>query len=164
MTPRRRYDGLSASASATCATALAMTSTSGWTARGHIIKVFYRATISFPKFIHDLNKFSWIKSNKTIFRTHLHHSLEDARWANKTYAIKGRYYGENLRPLEERYDRSFALANELEAYGSINAHGIMMHDAQNAKSPKPKTFFQKNNPPRRGISLIIWNNSSYVSL
>ncbi len=84
------------------------------------------------------------------FRTHLHHSLEDARWANKTYAIKGRYYGENLRPLEDAMIDHLLLQTNFEAYGSINAHGIMMHDAQMRNLPSQKPFFKKTTLPGEG--------------
>lgn len=84
------------------------------------------------------------------FRTSLKHKREDASWANTSYGIKGRYYGENLQPLtHEEIDKIIDSTN-FEAFGSINAYAIMSANAQMRNLPTLKPFFRKTTLPGEG--------------
>ena len=61
-------------------------------------------------------------------RTHLQHTQKDASWANTSFGIKGRYYGENLQPISDEEIDTLIASTNFEAYGSINAHAIMIYN------------------------------------
>lgn len=84
-------------------------------------------------------------------RTHLP-AQKDASWANTSFGIKGRYYGENLQLIsDEEIDTLIATTN-FEAYGSINAHAIMIYNEQMRALLTQKPFF-KNDLTRRRLSV-----------
>lgn len=84
------------------------------------------------------------------FRTHVSHNKEDARWANKSYGLKNRYYGENLQLIDGVEIDAIISATNVEAYGSINAHAIMIQNAQMRNLPTDKPFFKKTTLPGEG--------------
>ena len=83
-------------------------------------------------------------------RTHLQHTKKDASWANTSYGIKGRYYGENLQLISDEEIDTLIASTNFEAYGSINAHAIMIHNEQMRALPTQKPFFKKTTLPGEG--------------
>lgn len=84
------------------------------------------------------------------FRTHVSHDKEDALWANKSYGLKNRYYGENLQLIDGNEIDAIIKSTNKEAYGSINAHAIMIQNAQMRNLPTEKPFFKKTTLPGEG--------------
>ncbi|KFL35160.1 MULTISPECIES: SH3 domain-containing protein [unclassified Sulfurospirillum] len=84
------------------------------------------------------------------FRTHVSHDKEDALWANRSYGLKNRYYGENLQLIDGAEIDAIINATNVEAYGSINAHAIMIQNAQMRNLPTDKPFFKKTTLPGEG--------------
>lgn len=84
------------------------------------------------------------------FRTHPTNKKEDASWANKSYGIKGRYYGENLQLLSDQEIDEVIKTTNFEAYGSVNAHAMMIQNAQMRNLPTDKPFFRKTTLPGEG--------------
>lgn len=89
---------------------------------------------------------------KPWFKTHLTHKKEDASWANKSYGIKGRYYGENLQLIGDEEIDTLIKSTNFEAYGSVNAYAMMTQNEQMRSLPTHKPFL-KNHPSRRGVSV-----------
>ncbi|WP_041963351.1 SH3 domain-containing protein [Sulfurospirillum cavolei] len=84
------------------------------------------------------------------FRTHVSHDKEDALWANTSYGLKNRYYGENLQLINGDEIDAIIKSTNKEAYGSINAHAIMIQNAQMRNLPTEKPFFKKTTLPGEG--------------
>ncbi len=84
------------------------------------------------------------------FRTHVSHDKEDALWANRSYGLKNRYYGENLQLIDGDEIDAIIQSTNKEAYGSINAHAIMIQNAQMRNLPTEKPFFKKTTLPGEG--------------
>ncbi len=84
------------------------------------------------------------------FRTHVSHDKEDALWANRSYGLKNRYYGENLQLIDSAEIDAIISATNVEAYGSINTHAIMIQNAQMRNLPTDKPFFKKTTLPGEG--------------
>jgi cell wall-associated NlpC family hydrolase len=84
------------------------------------------------------------------FRNTLKHTKEEAMWANRSYGVKKRYYGENLQPLSDEEIDAIVANTRFEAYGSLNAHAIMLHNAQMRNLPTHKPFFKKTTLPGEG--------------
>lgn len=84
------------------------------------------------------------------FRTHVSTKKEDALWANKSYGLKNRYYGENLQLIDGAEIDAIIHETNAEAYGSINAHAIMIQNAQMRNLPTDKPFFKKTTLPGEG--------------
>ena len=84
------------------------------------------------------------------FRTHVSHDKEDALWANRSYGLKNRYYGENLQLIDGAEIDAIISATNVEAYASINAHAIMIQNAQMRNLPTEKPFFKKTTLPGEG--------------
>ncbi|AFL68770.1 SH3 domain-containing protein [Sulfurospirillum barnesii] len=87
---------------------------------------------------------------KPWFKTHLSHKKEDASWANKSYGIKGRYYGENLQLIGDDEVDALLKSTNFEAHGSVNAHAIMLQNEQMRNLPTHKPFFKKTTLPGEG--------------
>ncbi|NCD12014.1 MAG: hypothetical protein EOL93_05645 [Epsilonproteobacteria bacterium] len=87
---------------------------------------------------------------KPWYKTHLTHQKEDASWANKSYGIKGRYYGENLQPIGNDEVDALIKSTNFEAYGSVNAYAMMIHNEQMRNLPTHKPFFKKTTLPGEG--------------
>ena len=79
------------------------------------------------------------------FKMHVSHDKEDALWANRSYGLKNRYYGENLQLIDGAEIDAIISSTNTEAYGSINAYAIMIQNAQMRNLPTEKPFFKKNN-------------------
>jgi len=84
------------------------------------------------------------------FRTHVSHDKEDALWANRSYGLKNRYYGENLQLIDGAEIDAIISATNVEAYASLNAHAIMIQNAQMRNLPTEKPFFKKTTLPGEG--------------
>ena len=84
------------------------------------------------------------------FRTHLSEKKDDASWANKSYGIKGRYYGENLQLIDDQTIDAIIKNTHFDAFGSVNAHAIMIENAQMRNLPSDKPFFKKTTLPGEG--------------
>ncbi|WP_333804402.1 SH3 domain-containing protein [Sulfurospirillum sp.] len=84
------------------------------------------------------------------FRTHVSSKKEDALWANKSYGLKGRYYGENLQLISDAEIDAIIHSTNIEAYGSVNTHAIMIQNAQMRNLPTEKPFFKKTTLPGEG--------------
>lgn len=84
------------------------------------------------------------------FRTHMINKKDDASWATKSYGIKGRYYGENLQLIADDEIDAIIHSTNFEAYGSINAHAIMIQNEQMRNLPTQKPFFKKTTLPGEG--------------
>jgi len=84
------------------------------------------------------------------FRTHVSTNKEDALWANKSYGLKGRYYGENLQLISDIEIDTIIKSTNIEAYGSVNTHAIMIQNAQMRNLPTDKPFFKKTTLPGEG--------------
>ncbi|ATB69889.1 putative peptidase [Sulfurospirillum diekertiae] len=84
------------------------------------------------------------------FKMHVSHDKEDALWANRSYGLKNRYYGENLQLIDGAEIDAIINATNTEAYGSINAHAIMIQNAQMRNLPTEKPFFKKTTLPGEG--------------
>lgn len=84
------------------------------------------------------------------FRNTLKHTKEEAMWANRSYGIKKRYYGENLQPLSDEEIDTILANTFFEAYGTTNAHAIMLKNAQMRNLPTHKPFFKKTTLPGEG--------------
>jgi len=87
---------------------------------------------------------------KPWFKTHLTHKKEDASWANKSYGIKGRYYGENLQLIGDEEIDTLIKSTNFEAYGSVNAYAMMTQNEQMRSLPTHKPFFKKTTLPGEG--------------
>jgi len=84
------------------------------------------------------------------FRTHVSTNKEDALWANTSYGLKNRYYGENLQLIDGDEIDAIIDSTNKGAYGSINAHAIMIQNAQMRNLPTDKPFFKKTTLPGEG--------------
>lgn len=84
------------------------------------------------------------------FRTHVSNDKEDALWANTSYGLKNRYYGENLQLIDGNEIDAIINSTNKEAYGSVNAHAIMIQNAQMRNLPTEKPFFKKTTLPGEG--------------
>ncbi|AOO65550.1 SH3 domain-containing protein [Sulfurospirillum halorespirans] len=84
------------------------------------------------------------------FRTHVSHDKDDALWANRSYGLKNRYYGENLQLIDGAEIDTIISATNVEAYGSLNSHAIMIQNAQMRNLPSDKPFFKKTTLPGEG--------------
>ncbi|MFW9620371.1 MAG: SH3 domain-containing protein [Sulfurospirillum sp.] len=84
------------------------------------------------------------------FRTHVSTKKDDALWANKSYGLKSRYYGENLQLISDAEIDAIINETNPDAYGSINAHAIMIQNAQMRNLPTEKPFFKKTTLPGEG--------------
>ncbi|AHJ13284.1 SH3 domain-containing protein [Sulfurospirillum multivorans] len=84
------------------------------------------------------------------FRTHVSSKKDDALWANRSYGLKNRYYGENLQLIDGDEIDAIINATNIESYASINAHAIMIQNAQMRNLPTDKPFFKKTTLPGEG--------------
>ncbi|MDD3344061.1 MAG: SH3 domain-containing protein [Sulfurospirillaceae bacterium] len=84
------------------------------------------------------------------FRNHLHTQKDDALWANRSYGLKKRYYGENLQLISDEEIDALIKSTNFEAFGSVNAHAIMIQNAQMRTLPSHKPFFKKTTLPGEG--------------
>ena len=84
------------------------------------------------------------------FRTTLKHTKDEAMWANRSYGIKNRYYGENLHPISDEEIDNLIASTHFEAYGSVNEHAIILYDSQMRNLPSMKPFFKKTTLPGEG--------------
>lgn len=84
------------------------------------------------------------------FRTHVSTKKEDALWANRSYGLKNRYYGENLQLIADAEIDAIISETNTEAYGTINTHAIMVQNAQMRNLPTEKPFFKKTTLPGEG--------------
>lgn len=84
------------------------------------------------------------------FRTSLKHTKDDSLWANRSYGLKKRYYGENLQLISDEEIDAILQSTNFEAFGSVNAYAIMMQNAQMRNLPSHKPFFKKTTLPGEG--------------
>ena len=84
------------------------------------------------------------------FRNHLSTKKDDALWANRSYSLKKRYYGENLQLIDDAEIDALIDSTNFEAYGSVNTHAIMIQNAQMRTLPSHKPFFKKTTLPGEG--------------
>lgn len=84
------------------------------------------------------------------FRNTLQHSKDEALWANRSYGIVGRYYGENLHLISNEEINTLIASTNFDAYASVNAHAITIENAQMRTLPSDKPFFKKTTLPGEG--------------
>jgi hypothetical protein len=96
------------------------------------------------------------------FRTHVSTKKEDALWANRSYGLKNRYYGENLQLISDAQIDAIINETNAEAYGTLNAHAIMIQNAQMRNLPTEKPFFKKTTLPN--LSHSCGRASHYLAL
>lgn len=83
-------------------------------------------------------------------RNSLKHTKEEAQWANRSYGIKQRYYGENLQLWSDEEIDAIVYNTHFDAYGTLNIHAIMLKNAQMRNLPTHKPFFKKTTLPGEG--------------
>lgn len=84
------------------------------------------------------------------FHTHVSPKKESASWANSSYGVKKRYYGENLQLISDEEIDTLIASTNFEAYGTINAHAILIANEQMRNLPTQKPFFKKTTLPGEG--------------
>lgn len=85
------------------------------------------------------------------FRTHIKHAKEEASWANRSYALKNRYYGETMQLIADKDIDAIIQNTNFEAFATINQHAITTQNAQMRNLPSIKPFFYKTTLPGEGF-------------
>ncbi len=76
-------------------------------------------------------------------RTKMLHKKDDALWANRSYSLKNRYYGENLHLIADEEIDAIIDNTNFEAFDTTKTHAIMLQNAQMRNLPTHKPFFRK---------------------
>jgi hypothetical protein len=96
------------------------------------------------------------------FRTHVSTKKDDALWANKSYGLKSRYYGENLQLISDAEIDAIINENNPDAYGSINAHAIMIQMHKCVISQQKNLFSKRRHFQVKDIRLIIYKPRAFI--
>jgi hypothetical protein len=87
------------------------------------------------------------------------YSPEKATWANQVFSRKGKYYGENTLPLDEKEVNTIIQNTNFENYNSINKFAITIKGTQVRNLPTHKPFMKNTQSAGEGFSFDYLQNT-----